>query len=356
MRILVWHVHGGWMNSFVRGRHEYLLPTLPEGGPWGLGRGGRDWPASARECAPGQLREEDLDAVVLQRPEEIAQCQRLTGRTPGRDLPAIYLEHNTPKGQVPSSVHPLADQATIPIAHVTHFNELFWDNGRAPTRVIEHGIVDPGEQYTGERACQSVVVNEPVRRGRVTGTDLLAHFAQQAPLEVYGMGTGALNGLAGLGPERAHICGDLPTAELHAQLARTRLYLHPVRWTSLGLSLLEAMHLAMPVVVLATTEAVRAVPAEAGAISTDVAELARAVRILIADPEEARRRGRVARAAALSRYGLARFLDDWDELLSSVVSQHHSHRTRRQPQVHQPSSREDGARSTAPRSTEGSSR
>ena len=43
---------------------------------------------------------------------------------------------------------------------------------------------------------------------------------------------------------------DLPQDELHAELARRRVYLHPIRWTSLGLSLLEAMHLGMPVVAL----------------------------------------------------------------------------------------------------------
>ena len=34
---------------------------------------------------------------------------------------------------------------------------------------------------------------------------------------------------------------------MHAELARRRLYLHPIRWTSLGLSLIEAMQLGMPV-------------------------------------------------------------------------------------------------------------
>ena len=29
---------------------------------------------------------------------------------PGRDLPAIFLEHNTPKTDVPSTRHPLADE------------------------------------------------------------------------------------------------------------------------------------------------------------------------------------------------------------------------------------------------------
>ena len=50
-------------------------------------------------------------------------------------------------------------------------------------------------------------------------------------------------------------------------MARRRVYLHPVRWTSLGLSLIEAMHLGMPVVALDTTEAAEAVPPEAGVVS-----------------------------------------------------------------------------------------
>ena len=67
-------------------------------------------------------------------------------------------------GGVPNTRHPLADRDDIPIAHVTYFNRTFYDNGRAPTTVIEHGIVDPGERWTGELERAAVVVNEPVRR------------------------------------------------------------------------------------------------------------------------------------------------------------------------------------------------
>ena len=88
--------------------------------------------------------------------------------------------------------------------------------------------------------------------------------------------------------------------------------------TSLGLSLLEAMHLGMPVVALATTEVVEAVPPEAGVISTRVEVLADAARRLVADLEQARLRGKAARASATSRYGLERFLADWDVLLEEV--------------------------------------
>jgi glycosyltransferase involved in cell wall biosynthesis len=319
MKILLWHVHGAWTDAFVRGSHEYLLPVLPGRGSWGLGRAGRPWPASVREIRLDALAPDSVDAVVLQRPEELAEVTRVLGRRPGKDLPAVYLEHNTPKGEVPNSVHPLADQQFIPVVHVTHFNELFWDNGSAPTLVIEHGVPDPGHTYTGEIPDLAVVVNEPVRRGRVAGTDLLGRFAAAAPLRVFGMGGNGLSDAVGLGPPTLTVQGDLPPAELHREMSRCRVYLHPFRWTSLGLALLEAMHLGMPVVVLATTEAMRAVPPEAGAISTSVAELVHAAGTLTGNPEEARRRGGIAREVALEHYGLPAFLAAWDALLAELT-------------------------------------
>jgi glycosyltransferase involved in cell wall biosynthesis len=319
MKILLWHVHGSWTDAFVRGNHEYLLPVLPGRGPWGLGRADRPWPDSAREVRLATLDPDSVDAVVLQRPEEAAEVARVLGRLPGKELPAAYLEHNAPRGDVPNAIHHLGDQQSIPVVHVTHFNELFWDNGSAPTLVIEHGIPDPGHAYTGEIPEIAAVVNEPVRRARVAGTDLLGRFAAAAPLRVFGMGGDSLPDAAGLPPSLLSVQGDLPGDALHREMSRCRVYLHPFRWTSLGLALLEAMHLGMPVVVLGATEAARAVPPEAGAISTCVDDLVRAARVLIEDPDEARRRGVVAREAALRRYGLAAFLAAWDVLLEELT-------------------------------------
>ncbi|MCZ2817401.1 glycosyltransferase [Modestobacter sp. VKM Ac-2984] len=320
MNVLLWHVHGSWTTSFVQGTHDYLLPVTPDRGPDGLGRARTwEWPASAREVTPDQLRDEDVDVVVLQRTRDLELVREWLGREPGRDLPAVFLEHNAPDGAVPNTRHPLADQREIPIAHVTFFNQLFYDNGSAPTTVIEHGIVDPGERYTGELARAGVVVNEPVRRGRYTGGDLLPLLSAAAPLDVFGMGLAGLHERYGLDPDRVGLYDDPPQAAMHDELARRRVYVHPVRWTSLGLSLLEAMHLGMPVVGLATTEAVEAVPAEAGVLSTRPERLAEAVRHFVAEPDAARLAGKAARAAALERYGLDRFLADWDTLLSEVT-------------------------------------
>jgi glycosyltransferase involved in cell wall biosynthesis len=315
MRILHWHVHGSWSTAFVHGPHTYLVPVTPDRGADGLGRARTfPWPEQAVEVAPAALADEQVDLVVLQRPHELELAERWLGRRPGRDLPAVYVEHNTPRADVPNTRHPMADRPDITVVHVTAFNQLFWDCGRTPTMVIEHGIVDPGERYTGELPRVGVVVNEPVRRGRVTGTDLLPRFARQAPLDVFGMGVEQLPPQSGMAAFE-----DLPQRRMHAELARRRVYLHPIRWTSLGLSLLEAMHLGMPVVALATTEAAEAVPPEAGVVSTRVERLEEALRAFLADPELARHAGRAARAAARRRYSLDRFLADWDRLTKEVT-------------------------------------
>lgn len=312
MRILLWHVHGSWTTAFVQGRHEYLLPTTPDRGPDGLGRARTwDWPAAARDVPLPELRDAEIDAVVLQRPHELGLVEQWTGRRPGLDVPAVYLEHNAPEPHPVDSRHPVADRTDIPIAHVTHFNRLMWDNGRAPAAVIEHGIVDPGDAYTGELPRVAVVVNEPGRRGRTVGTDLIVRFAGSVPVDHFGMTDGELPGVAHR--------GDVQQNAMHVELAKRRVYLHPMRWTSLGLSLLEAMHAGLPIVAVAATETSRAVPPEAGVVSADPDELLAGLRHFLADPEAARIAGKAARAHALDRYGLDRFLGDWDRLLDEVT-------------------------------------
>jgi glycosyltransferase involved in cell wall biosynthesis len=310
MRVLLWHVHGAWTTAFVHGGHEYLVPVLPDRGPDGLGRARTyAWPDSAVEVTPVEAADAEADVVILQREKELEGLveEWLGGRKPGRDVPAVYLEHNAPQGRINGMRHPAADRPDLTLVHVTHFNDLFWDAGTTPTKVVEHGIVDPGYRYTGELPRAAVVINEAQRRWRVTGTDLLGRFGTAVPVDLFGMKSETLGG------------EDLPQAKLHREMARRRAYLHPIRWTSLGLSLIEAMQLGMPVVALATTETPEAVPPEAGVVSTDVDVLAGALRRLVADPEEAREMGAAARGVALARFGLDRFLADWDRILTDVA-------------------------------------
>ncbi|HEX6326481.1 MAG TPA: glycosyltransferase [Jiangellaceae bacterium] len=317
MKILIWHVHGSWTTALVQGRHEFLLPLAPDRGPDGRGRAQTwDWPPNAVEVPVSDLDRAEFDVAVLQRPRELELLEQWTGRRPGVDVPTVYVEHNTPDGPAASTSHPLAGQTTVPIVHVTHFNRLMWDNGVAPVEVIEHGVIDPGYRYTGQRLAVAAVVNEPVRRWRVAGTDTLVELASQVPVEVFGMGMAPLaERAAGL----AAVHENLHQDALHDELGQCRAYFHPYRWTSLGLALIEAMAIGMPVLGWAATAAPDAVPATAGVLSTDPANLAAAARRWLHDPEEARQVGLAARQHALARFGLDRFLDDWDRLLKEVI-------------------------------------
>ncbi len=326
LRVLHWHVHGSWSTAFVQGGHTYLLPVSTDS--HGHCHGGRpaawDWPDSAVEVPIEELRDAAPDVVVLQRPEELDLVERHLGRRPGVDLPAVYVEHNTPRGDVPLTQHPLADRNDVLLVHVSDFNDLMWDSGRAPTTVVPHGVLDPGHHYTGELDRAAVVINEPLRRGRITGTDLLPRLARGAGLDVFGMGVDGLAAGLGLGPTGLipgglREIGDLPQGRLHGEMARRRVYLHTARWTSLGLSLIEAMALGMPVVSLATTEAVVAVPPDAGVLATRVDDMVTALAGLVAQPERATAMGRCARAVALAEFGLDAFLLRWDRLLAEVT-------------------------------------
>lgn len=306
MNVLLWHVHGSYTTSLVQGRHRYLVPVLPDRGPDGRGRAMTyEWPESVVEVTPRQARRERIDVVVLQRPEELdGMAEEWTGKRPGRDVPAVYLEHNTPQGRIADMRHPAADRDDLLVVHVTDFNALMWDSGRSRTTVIEHGVVDPGHRYTGELPRAAAVINEPQRRGRVVGADLLPGLSEAAPVDLFGIGTGR----------------DLPQDELHSEMALRRVYVHPYRWTSLGLTLLEAMHLGMPVVALATTEVTSAVPACAGVVSNRIDELKEAMEWLTSDRSAAAEVGMAARACARKRYGLERFLRDWDSVFEQVAA------------------------------------
>lgn len=310
MRILLWHVHGSWTTSFVHGAHRYVVPVVPDRGPDGVGIARTyAWPDGVVERTPGELADEPFDVVVLQRPHELELAtQWLGGRRPGRDVPAVYVEHNTPQGRIAQMLHPAGDWG-IPIVHVTHFNRLMWDCGAARTLVVEHGIVDPGHRFDGALARAAVVANEARRRRRVTGTDLFLDLRERIPVDLFGIDSESLGGI-----------GDLPHARLHDELARRRVYLHLNRWTSLGLSLIEAMHLGMPVVALSATEVPEAIPPDVAVISNRPERIEAAARELLADPDRAREQGARAREHALTRFGLARFLADWDRVLDAVAA------------------------------------
>jgi glycosyltransferase involved in cell wall biosynthesis len=162
------------------------------------------------------------------------------------------------------------------------------------------------------------VINEPLRRWRVTGSDLLAGFAPVTPVDLFGLG--ACEFAAALDqPDWLTARGEPRQDQLHDALALRRCYLHPFRWTSLGLSLIEAMLLGMPVVSLATTAVPDSVPADCGVVSNDLRALREGVYRFQTDRDCAETFGASARRHALDRFALDRFLSEWDQVLEAVA-------------------------------------
>jgi glycosyltransferase involved in cell wall biosynthesis len=318
MNILIWHVHGSWTTNFVQGSHTYVVPVVVGRGPDGRGRAETwEWPSSVIERTPAELADTPIDVLIAQRPHDLLLARHWLGRTPGRDLPTIWLEHNMPQGRINAMCHPARNRDDVTVVHVTQTNALFWDTGTTRTQVIEHGVIDPGGRWTGALDSAGVVVNEPVRRARVTGTDLLTRFGDVMAIDAFGLGTEELHDRLGR-PAWLRAHQGLAQHEMHEELARRRCYIHPFRWTSLGLSLVEAMMLGMPVVALATTEVPDAVPPGAGIVSNDVGALVEATRRLSNDIDAAAELGAAARAHAIERFSLERFLSDWSQLLEET--------------------------------------
>ena len=196
------------------------------------------------------------------------------------------------------------------IAHVTHFNNLMWDSGDVPTTVVEHGVAVPdGVTYSGELERGIVVINGLARRGRRLGADIFEELRQEIPLDLVGLWADEADGL-----------GEIKHPQLPAFEARYRFLLNPIRYTSFGLSVIEAMMVGMPIVGLATTEMVQHIQNGVhGYLDTNPRALIPPMQRLLADRDEARRLGENARQLACQRFNIERFASDWDETLRRVA-------------------------------------
>lgn len=314
MNILVWQIHGSYLNTLVRsfagGEHRFYLPTKPDK-PEGYGGRGPTFPWSEEtvDVPAEEVRGLDLDLIVYQSEKNFREDAREILTEEQRGLPAIFLEHNTPQGRIDEMVHPIDDPGVL-LVHVTHFNDLFWDSRRTPTRVIDHAVVPTGGGYTGEMEKGVSLVNDLPRRRRVVGGDVFLRARGEVPLDLFGFNSLEVGGL-----------GDLPQAEVHEKMKPYRFYFNPIRYTSLPLSVLEAMEIGLPVVALATTELVSVIKdGENGVIGTDVGYLVERMRGLLEDPEEARRLGEAGRRTMLKRFGLERFARDWGAAFAEAVA------------------------------------
>ncbi|MDH1523778.1 glycosyltransferase, partial [Achromobacter mucicolens] len=106
--------------------------------------------------------------------------------------------------------------------------------------------------------------------------------------------------------------GEVPNMEVAAFMSRYRYFFSPIRYASLGLSLVEAMLCGVPVVGFGGTELpVLIRNGENGYVDNRLDRLVEVGRQLLAEPELARAWGSAGRDMARQRFGMDRFVSDW---------------------------------------------
>lgn len=311
LKILTWHIHGSYLYYLSQGNLQVYLPTHAKKTEGYIGRGST-FPFSDNviEVPAGQVRDLSFDCILFQTPTNYLKDQYEILSEKQRRLPKVYLEHDPPQ-QVPTDTPHVVNDPETTVVHVTHFNRLMWDCGQTRTRVIDHGVIAPGAVYSGELEKGIVIINNLKERGRRLGLDIFLEVRNHIPLDLIGMDTKKIGGL-----------GEILHPNLADFIKNYRFIFNPIRYTSLGLAVIEGMMVGLPVVGLATTEMVTVIrDGVSGVLHTDVDYLIAQMRTLLNDRQLARQLGSEGKKVAMQRFNIQRFVRDWYQLLSQVVGE-----------------------------------
>lgn len=315
LRILTWHIHGSYLYYLTQTPCIFYLPckdNKEEG--YGGCFTGYPWGNNIVNVPAGEVKHLELDCILFQSKKNYLHDQFEILSEAQRTLPKIYLEHDPPR-EVPTDTKHIVDDPQMLLVHVTHFNNLMWDNNNTPATVIEHGVlVDENVHYTGQLEKGIVVINGLAKRGRRLGLDVFKKLRNRIPLDIVGMEAEAVGGL-----------GEINNRELSAFTAQYRFFFNPIRYTSLGLAVCEAMMIGMPIVGLATTEMAVTIQNDySGYVHTDLDFLANKMQLLLDNPEKAKALGRGAQQTAFEKFNIERFAKDWLAAFGSMVQKHTS--------------------------------
>lgn len=288
LRILTWATRLDYLRCLAQAGHE-LIVVSAEHGRSDHG----DLPDNVQLIAAEEARRQRIDLILFQRPQHYLDDQYEILAASQRRAPKIYLEHEPPREHPVDSRH-VVSEADVQVVHVAHFNRLMWDHGRVPTRVIEPGVTPPTARYSGALE-RGLAVVERVTRRRALGLDLFDEVKRRAPL-------------------------DLAFALEPREAAQYRFFFFPARYVAPTVSLIRAMMIGLPVLAPATGSLDGVVRQGIdGFVEADPTRLAERMHELIADRQRAALLGAAARQQALSRFGMARFVADWNRLFGELV-------------------------------------
>ncbi|MDB5140128.1 MAG: glycosyltransferase [Mucilaginibacter sp.] len=309
LKIFTWHIHGSYLYYLSQGNYRIYIPTKPEKTEGYYGRG-ETFPFGDNviEIPAAEVKMHRFDCILFQTNQNYLVDQFEILSKEQRNLPKIYLEHDPPRFHPTDTRHPVNDPS-ITLVHVTHFNRLMWDNNETPTCVIEHGVTQPPVSYSGKYKKGIVVINNLPSRGRLLGLDVFLQVRKHVPIDLVGMGTGELG------------LGEVLHPQLPEFISQYRFFFNPIRYTSLGLAICEAMMIGIPVVGLATTELATVIDnGISGYVHTDIDYLVDKMKLLLDDAEHARQIGSKGYETAAEKFNINRFTHQWESLFKAVTN------------------------------------
>ncbi len=309
-RVLTWHVHGSYLYYLVQAPFEFYLPVKADRSEgYGGASGSFPWGDNVHEVPAEEVKNLDLDCVIYQSRRNYLQDRFEILSEEQQALPRIYLEHDPPREHPTDTRHLVNDPNTL-LVHVTYFNQLMWDSGLTPTQVIPHGVLIPDDaRYSGEYDRGIVVVNNMANRGRRLGADIFEAVRKEIPLDLVGMNSKEMGGL-----------GEIALKDLQYYETKYRFFFNPIRYTSLGLAVCEAMMAGMPIIGLATTEMAKTIEnGVSGFVDTDIRLLVEWMKELCSNPGLAKQLGDCAQIYAREHFNIQRFIRDWNTAMEWVA-------------------------------------
>ena len=311
LKILTWHIHGSYLYYLSQASFDLYIPVTRQKNEGYYGRGNTfPFGNNVMEVDANEVKNMAFDCILFQTNKNFLVDQYEILSEEQRKLPRVYLEHDPPAKHPVDTKHIITDPGVL-VVHVTHFNKLMWHNETDNVTVIDHGIMPARVDYSGELEKGIVVINHLHQRGRKLGADIFEKVSRHVPLDLVGMGTKEFGGL-----------GEVLHPHLPSFISKYRFFFNPIRYTSLGLAVLESMMMGIPFVGLATTEYVTVVQNEvSGYIHTDVDYLVEKMKGLLNDKSLAVQLGSAGKKIAEERFNIQRFTRDWENTFKRVIEQ-----------------------------------
>jgi glycosyltransferase involved in cell wall biosynthesis len=310
LKIFTWHVHGSYLFYLSQGNYDLFIPVNEKKTSGYTGRG-ETFPFGPNviEVPVQQVREMEFDLILFQEDDNYFTHQFEVLSDEQRCLPKIYIEHDPPWGHPTNEYHPVVSEDTM-VVHVTHFNRLMWNNHNLRVKVIPHGVNVPKCAFKGTNARGIVIINNLPKRGRLLGFDIFEEISKEIPLDLVGMGS------------EEYGIGEVLHPQVPEFISQYRFFFNPIRYTSLGLAVCEAMMLGIPVVGLATTEMPSIIKNEvSGFVHNDLGYLKSKMKMLLSDIDFAKGIGLQGKKVAEELFDITRFNRDWERTFYECIGE-----------------------------------